>query len=84
MKKLEWYGVSGSLLQWIEDLITNRTMRVVVDGQQSTWSEFESGVPQGSVLGLLLFLIYVNEIPTLLSSKVKLFADDTKLWRTIS
>jgi hypothetical protein len=58
-------------------------MRVVLNGHETDWAAVLSGVPQGSVLGPLLFLIYVNEIPDIIESSVKMFADDTKLWRTI-
>jgi len=54
-------------------------MRVNVDGSSSSWSSVKSGVPQGSVLGPLLYLLYVNDIPKLITSKVKMFADDMKL-----
>jgi len=58
-------------------------MRVRVGEESSSWSSIDSGVPQGSVLGPLLFVLYVNEMSCLLKSKIKMFADDTKLWRNI-
>ena len=57
-------------------------MRVTVRGSCSHWVEVISGVPQGSVLGPLLFLIYVNDLPTWIKTNIKMFADDTKLWNT--
>ena len=59
-------------------------MRVRVRGHESSWVLVRSGVPQGSVLGLLLFLLYVNELPTWIRSSIAMFADDTKIWRKIS
>jgi ribonucleases P/MRP protein subunit RPP40 len=67
LKKLRWFGVSGNLLQWIENFIKTRSMRVVTDGMSSSWSSVTSGVPQRSVLEPLLFLIYVNEMPKALN-----------------
>jgi len=55
-------------------------MRVIADGFRSSWSIVVSGVPQGSVLGPLLYFLYINDIPNLITSKVKLFTDDMKLW----
>ena len=57
-----------------------RKMRVAVNGTNSRWVEVHSGIPQGSVLGPLLFLLYVHDIPYRVKSKLKLFADDTKIW----
>ena len=81
--KLESLGVRGSLLKWFESYLSNRKQRVVVDGQTSSWCIIESGVPQGSVLGTLLFLIYINDITMNIhsdKSKCLLYADDTSLF----
>ena len=84
LKKLQSYGVTGRLLQWIRAFLSDRRQRVVVRGCHSEWASVTSGVPQGSVLGPLLFLIYINDIPDVVSSKIKIFADDTKVYRSIS
>ncbi len=81
--KLRWYGIDGALLSWIKDFLTSRQMRVCVNSGSSKWSTVTSGVPQGSVLGPLLFLLYVNDIPSELKCKIKMFADDTKIWKRI-
>ena len=63
--------------------MTNRKQRVVLNGQSSSWTNVKAGVPQGSILGLLLFLIYINDLADGLSSNIKLFADDTSLFSVI-
>ena len=60
-----------------------RKQRVVLNGQHSPWADVKAGVPQGSILGPLLFLIYINELPNRLNSNVKLFADDTSLFSVV-
>ena len=72
-------GISGDLLQIVSDFLSNRKQRVVLNGQNPSWTNVHVGVPQGSILGPLLFLIYINDLPDNLSSNVKLFADDTSL-----
>jgi hypothetical protein len=83
LNKLEWYGIQGNTLDWISDFLHNRTQRVVLDGKQSDSSWVTSGVPQGSVLGPILFLLYINDLPDCVNSQVRLFADDTILDRKI-
>ena len=63
--------------------VTDRKQRVVLNGQNSEWADIKAGVPQGSVLGPLLFLIYINDLPDELNSSVKLFADDTSIFSTV-
>ena len=75
--KLRKIGINGSLLQWFSNYLYNRKQRVVINGQHSSWSSIKAGVPQGSVLGPLLFLIYINDITSVIQSEVRLFADDT-------
>ena len=78
--KLHSVGISGSLLQWFTDYLYNRKQRVVIPGVTSNWSSVEAGVPQGSILGPLLFLLYINDIVESINSSIRLFADDTTLY----
>ena len=80
---MEQNGISGKLHKLLHDFLVNRKQRVVLNGQVSSWSNVKAGVPQGSILGPLLFLIYINDLPKGLSSNAKLFADDTSLFSVI-
>ena len=82
--KLEHYEVRGNLLKWVEDYLSARTQEVVIDGTKSTPLPVSSGVPQGTVLGPLLFLAYINDMPDGIQSTVKLFADNSLVYRKIS
>ena len=84
LHKLESYGVRGPLLQWTEDFLCTRKMRVVVDGESSSETDVLSGVPQGTVLGPLLFLVIINDLPDCVKSTTHLFADDCLLYRAIN
>lgn len=83
LHKLHAYGIRGKLLQWVEAFLTERSQRVVVQGAKSQWSQVLSGIPQGSVLGPTLFIIFVNDLPAQLHGSVKLFADDTKVYSRV-
>ena len=83
LHKLEKYGIRGQLLQWLEHFLTKRKMRVVVDGEASQDADVLSGVPQGTVLGPILFLVHINDLPESVLSSVRLFADDCLLYRVI-
>jgi hypothetical protein len=79
LHKLESVGIIGPMLDWFRDYLSNRKQAVVIRGEKSEFKSILSGVPQGSVLGPLLFLIYINDIVENIRSDIKLFADDTSL-----
>ena len=81
--KLQFYGITGDTLLWIMSLLTNRHQAVVVNGSQSSWKPVTSGVPQGSVIGPALFLLYINDINHNIRSKIRLFADDSVIYKQI-
>ena len=81
--KLRTLGVSGKLLLLFQSFLSDRKQRVVLNGQYSDWLNVKAGVPQGSILGPLLFLVYVNYLPKNLKSNVKLFADDVSLFSIV-
>ena len=81
--KLHSYGIRGKLLDWIKAFLFHRRQRVVVQGSKSSWTSVTSGIPQGSVLGPVLFMIFVNDMPPEVSNCIKLFADDTKVYRRV-
>ena len=83
LHKLGHYGIRGTTLNWIQNFLTNRTQKVVVDGSSSESAHVKSGVPQGTVLGPLLFLTHNNDLPSTVSSQVRLFADDCLLYHPI-
>ena len=82
--KLKAHGIANDVINWIEKWLTQRRQRAIVVGEILNWKSVLSGVPQGSVLGPILFLIYINDLEDDISSKVLKFADDTKLFRKVT
>ncbi len=80
LAKLSSIGISGSLLNWFSSYLSSRKQRVVLRNSNSDWKDINAGVPQGSILGPLLFLIYINDIVEEINSNIRLFADDTSLY----
>ena len=83
LSKLHFFGVRGKTLGWIKSFLNNRSQKVVVNGVESESIPVSSGVPQGSVLGPILFLAYINDLPDQVQSNVRLFADDTAIYITL-
>ena len=79
ISKVKAHGITGHLSNWIENWLSNRKQRVVINGNSSDWTSVNSGVPQGSVLGPILFLIYINDIDEGITCRISKFADDTKI-----
>jgi hypothetical protein len=79
LSKIRAHGITGNVASWIENWLTGRLQRVTVDGVASEWMSVLSGVPQGSVLGPVLFILYINDIDLSIKSEISKFADDTKI-----
>ena len=82
--KLKTHGIGNDVINWIDKWLTHRRQRVTVDFEISNWKSVLSGVPQGSILGPMLFLIYINDLEDDISSKVLKFVDDTKVFRKVT
>ena len=83
LTKLQAYGIGGKLYNWLSNYFIGRKQKVVLNDESSSWTSVISGVPQGSILGPLLFNIFVNDLPSVVQSPLVLFADDAKLYRAI-
>ena len=83
LNKLDRYGIRNKTHTWISKFLKYRKQRVVIGGEHSTWTQVMSGVPQGTVLGPLLFLTYINDLPNNIHSSIRLFADNCVLYREI-
>ena len=83
LHKLKQNGIEGNLLNLLSNYLSNRKQRVVLNGEMSDWAPIHSGVPQGSVLGPLLFLIFINDLEAGIVSQIKFFADDTSLYSVV-
>jgi len=81
--KLEGYGVSGPVLEWTKSFLLYRQQQVVVAGFESSWADVLSGVPQGSVLGPVLFICCINNMPDLIKSLIYMYPDDAKLFNKV-
>ena len=84
LSKLKFYGVRGQLHHWISSWLTGRHQRVIVDGESSDATPVKSGVPQGTILGPLMFLAYINDINENITSSIRLFADDCVIYKTVT
>jgi len=84
LEKVEKHGISGRLLHWLNKWLTGRRQRVCIKGHKSTWREVTSSIPQGSVLGPVLFLLFINDLDTSIVSSILKFADDTKLFGIVN
>ena len=81
--KLKCNGISGNLLSFFDNYLLNRYQRVGLNDNESNWMSLKAGVPQGSVLGPLLFLVYINDLTDNISSDIRLFADDSSLFTCV-
>ena len=81
LSKLASYGIAGNIIKWIADFVSNRCQQVRVGNCNSSKADVLSGIPQGIILGPILFALFTNELPENISSQCKIFADDTKLYR---
>ena len=80
IQKLQAAGITGTVLRWFTNYLKDRKQRVVIPGAKSNWNYIKAGVPQGSILGPILFLIYIHDIVSEIQSNIRLFADDTSLY----
>ncbi len=83
ISKLKSYGFNQQITNWVKSFLTSRIQQVVVNGKKSRWMNVTSGIPQGSVLRPVLYVLFINDLPETVSSEVFLFADDTKIFKVI-
>ena len=81
LAKADSYGIGGNILVWLEKFLVGRQQQVVVNKSSSSREKVTSGVPKGSVLGPILFVLFVYDLPEHVTSEIKIFADDTKIFR---
>ena len=84
MQQVKSFGITGPALNWVAAFLTNRQQKVRVNGSESSWAPVLSGIPQGSILGPILFSLFVNDIPGRVKSLISLFADDSKIFIPLS
>lgn len=84
LKKLWGYGIRGKVYSWVKEFLSDRSQKVVVNGRQSKTAKVTSGIPQGSVLGPILFLVFINDLPDTIIACMKLFADDAKIFGRVN
>jgi hypothetical protein len=82
--KIKAHGIKGKILNWLTNFLENRTQSVTINNLSSNIKEVTSGIPQGSVLGPILFVLYINDISNGVDSFIKVFADDTKIFRAVN
>ena len=83
LHKIKYYGIDGKINNWIKMFLTERQQQGVIEGESSASCPVGSGVPQGTVIGPLLFLLHINDLPDKIKSQVRLFADDCLIYKTI-
>ena len=84
LQKMKNLGIIGSTLRWITAFLSERIQCVRVENASSSWKPVRSGIPQGSVLGPVLFIIFINDTPDYVESMCQLFADDAKIFRSVN
>ena len=83
LSKIHSFGIKGSIYKWLENFLMGRRQRVTIGSDKSSWANVLSGIPQGSVLGPILFVLFINDIPDALQNISRIFADDTKAYKVV-